>query len=332
MQSPSLHSQARTSHARYAEWVAQRNGYTFEILDGGEGCLFRIGRGAASAIFGGGPISSYPLNTSTAATIARDKVFTNQLLTLADVANLGGRCFCLSSEGRAIRGPGYEVDDAREYAEALGYPLFCKPINGSRGDFAELIRDAVALEQYMHRAVQRYRTIVIQPFYSAEEFRVFVFDDEPIFCIEKLPIRVTGDGVRSVRALLDTLNQRLTNLGISPYPPETQLSDSVGNPCAPETILPRGRTAEILGRRNVSVGADVILRTPIPSNLADIARRATRALGLRAAAVDLFCCTDGELRVVELNANPEITSLERLDRWDLIETLWLRLIEDALSR
>ena len=56
-----------------------------------------------------------------------------------------------------------------------------------------------------------------------------------------------------------------------------------------------------------------------------MARHAATALGLRAAAVDLFTDIDGDpanIRVIEVNANPSIRFLEDSGRDDLILKIW----------
>jgi glutathione synthase/RimK-type ligase-like ATP-grasp enzyme len=56
-----------------------------------------------------------------------------------------------------------------------------------------------------------------------------------------------------------------------------------------------------------------------------LARQAAQALGLRAAAVDLFTNIDSDLAamaVIEINANPSIRFLEDSAREDLILTIW----------
>ena len=55
------------------------------------------------------------------------------------------------------------------------------------------------------------------------------------------------------------------------------------------------------------------------------ARRAVKALGLRAAAVDLFTELEGDpeaVRVIEVNSNPSIRLLEECARDDLILKIW----------
>jgi glutathione synthase/RimK-type ligase-like ATP-grasp enzyme len=56
-----------------------------------------------------------------------------------------------------------------------------------------------------------------------------------------------------------------------------------------------------------------------------LARHAVRAVGLRAAAVDLFTDIDDdpeEMAVIEINANPSIRFLEDSGREDLILKIW----------
>jgi glutathione synthase/RimK-type ligase-like ATP-grasp enzyme len=56
-----------------------------------------------------------------------------------------------------------------------------------------------------------------------------------------------------------------------------------------------------------------------------MAQKAVRALGLRAAAVDLFADIGGNAQgvaIIEVNSNPSIRLLEELQRPDLILKIW----------
>ena len=58
---------------------------------------------------------------------------------------------------------------------------------------------------------------------------------------------------------------------------------------------------------------------------ADLARRSMTALGLRAAAIDIFTDIDNDpdnIRIIEVNANPSIRFLEDSGRDDLILRIW----------
>jgi glutathione synthase/RimK-type ligase-like ATP-grasp enzyme len=62
-----------------------------------------------------------------------------------------------------------------------------------------------------------------------------------------------------------------------------------------------------------------------PLKAVALATQATRALGLRVAAVDLFVGIGGEpdaMTVIEVNSNPSIRLLEESGRGDLILRIW----------
>ncbi len=325
--------QPLVAQCRYAQTVAGRHGFEFELLDP-DGYLFRVATGGASALIGAGPVSSYPLNSATAASIAHDKIFTNRVLDRHGIAHLGGRCFALTADGKNLRGSGHELADAIAYARQLGFPVFCKPISGSRGDFAEVIADEAAFEDFTHRASVRHRTVVVQPVFEGSELRVFVFDGEPLFCVEKLPVTLTGDGVRTVAELLFQRNSELTASGISSYPPGVVISGASRIPRPASAILTEvpadGERLELGGRRNLAVGAGVTPLDPVPDDAAAIAVEAVAAIGLRIGAVDLLRPAGLRHHVIEINANPDIVTLERLGRWDLIEHIWLRIFRALL--
>ena len=77
---------------------------------------------------------------------------------------------------------------------------------------------------------------------------------------------------------------------------------------------------------NLSAGGTMVLQSPrSESAVVALARRAAKALGLRAAAVDLFTEIGGDpeaMRVIEVNSNPSIRLLEDRERADLILKIW----------
>jgi glutathione synthase/RimK-type ligase-like ATP-grasp enzyme len=71
--------------------------------------------------------------------------------------------------------------------------------------------------------------------------------------------------------------------------------------------------------------------TDVPAPLAEIACRATDALGLRVSGVDIFDVSPmrdlSNLTVIEVNGNPSIASLSRIGRDDLVDRIWRTVIE-----
>lgn len=305
--------------AIYAEYAASALGLGFAELDAGTGLIFEVSANGKRAPFGAGRGSFFSQNTATAATLANDKHMANVLMARAGIATLGGNYFFLHDRHRAHRAPGHEHEDAYALFRSFGGVAFLKPLNGSRGDFAQLIKDETALTDYLDQVAAHYDAVIMQQIVTGHEYRVFVLDDEIVYSARKLPALITGDGKRSLRELLSAQETVLSHRGIS--------SATAKQPdAALDMVLAEGAPFALTGRMNRSAGAAMEFAEP---TLADdafaTARKALRALGLRAGAVDLFTHVDGDvsaLRIIEVNANPSIRFLEDSCRDDLIVRIW----------
>jgi len=302
----------------YAAYASAEFGLGFDDIDGGSGLAFRVASPTKAVYFGAGRCSWYPQNNATAATLASDKYFANRILEDAGVPTLGGDYFFLSGRHRALRPAGHEREDAFAYFEKLNGSAFLKPLTGSRGDFAQAIDDEAALGRYLDTVASHYDAVLMQPVVSGLEYRVFLLDDEIVYSARKFSPSLEGDGRRSVNELLIAHNATLRNRGLSSIDPAT-LPDAEF-----DVVLPKGERWEIPGRTNLSAGGRMALASPNAIALT-IAQAAVRALGLRAAAVDLFVDLGGDpssSAIIEVNSNPSIRLLEELQRPDLILKIW----------
>jgi hypothetical protein len=304
--------------AVYAAFACAELGLSFDDIDGGSGLSFRVSSTTKAAYFGAGRCSWYPQNNATAATLASDKYFANRVIEDAGVTTLGGDYFFLSARHRALRPAGHERDDAFACFRKLNGPAFLKPLTGSRGDFAQAVSDEAALGGYLHGVAAHYDAVLMQPVVNGTEYRVFCLDDEVVYSARKFPPALEGDGSRRARDLLDAHNTALKARGLSAI-------DVAAIPKGDlDKVLPVGERWEIPGRMNLSAGSRMALASPQADALA-LAKKAARALGLRAAAVDLFTDVGGNpesLAIIEVNSNPSIRLLEQLQRPDLILKIW----------
>jgi hypothetical protein len=303
----------------YAEYACAEFGLAFRDLDGGTGLVFSVGSSNEAIHFGAGRCSWYPQNSATASTLASDKYFANRILENAGVATLGGEYFFLHDRHRAHRPGGHEREDAHRYLKRLGGTAFVKPLTGSRGDFAQAIRDEASLIRYLDQVSQYYDAILMQPVVSSLEYRVFLLDGEVLYSARKYAPFVLGDGLGSIRDLLIAHSEALRSRGLSPA------AAIEGRDASLDAVLRKGERWEIPGRMNLSAGGTMVLESPHSDAALALARRAAQALGLRVAAVDLFIGIGGDpdaTRVIEVNANPSIRLLEDSDRGDLILKIW----------
>ena len=298
----------------YAEFACAEFGLTFRDLDGGSGLIFTIASKTKSVHFGAGRCSWYPQNSATASTLASDKYFTGKVLDEAGVRTIDGEYFFLHDRYRAHRPLGHERDDALAYLRKLGGSAFAKPLTGSRGDFAQRIHDEAALSRYLGDVAKYYDAVLIQPIVEGVEFRIFLLDDDALYCARKYPPFVRGDGVHTLRELFAAHNDALRARGLSP------VSSGDSDP-SPDAVLAKGERRDIPGRMNLSAGGTMVLEAAPSEAAVVLAKKAARALGLRVAAVDLFASIGGEpgaATVIEVNSNPSIRLLEESDRGDLI--------------
>jgi hypothetical protein len=303
----------------YAEYACAEFGLKFEEIDGGTGLIFNVGSRDKSASFGAGRCSWYPQNNAAASSLASDKFFTNVLLERAGVPTLGGRYFFLHQRYRAHRPPGHERSDALEYFAALNAAAFIKPLQGSRGDFAQAVHGETAFQEYLDRVSRYYDAILMQPVVSGREYRVFMLDGDILYTARKYPPSILGDGITALRELLTAHNAGLQSHGLSPAASNDSDIDL-------RVVLPKGERWEIPGRMNLSAGGRMVLETLRAEHPAcTMAQQAAKTLGLRIAAVDVFAEVDGDpkmTKIIEANSNPSIRLLEEGGRSDLILKIW----------
>jgi hypothetical protein len=301
-------------HAVFLSFACARYGVAFEPLEP-HGAVVRVGAPPRDTVLATtGRTCVYPLNTASAMALATDKHFTRIVLDFAGVANLGGEPFFLDPRRAALRPPGRERSDARAHLAARGFSAFCKPLAGSRGDFAERVRSAEGFEDWLARVSLHHDAIIVQDVFEGDEFRVFVVDDVTVYAVQRFAPSLRGDGVHTAGELLAsfTARQSRAGLSLSVLPSELRADD----------VLPSGASVSLGDRRNASVGGGVrLVALESLSDVVALAQAARRALGLRVAGVDVMRCADGP-RIVEVNANPAISHLEALDREDLVARVW----------
>ena len=301
----------------YAEFACAEFGLEFHDLDGGSGQLFSVASRDRLVHFGAGRCSWYPQNNATASTLASDKYFTSQILREAGVPALGGEYFFLHERHRAHRPAGHERSDAIACFKTLGGSAFVKPLTGSRGDFAQAVHGEAALIRHLDAVTKYYDAVLIQPIVEGIEYRVFLLDDDVLYCARKYPPFISGDGVHSFRELLAAHNDTLRARGLSPASmPEDPSLDAVPA---------KGERRDIPGRMNLSAGGTMMLANEPSEKAITLARQAARAIGLRVAAIDMFVDIGGDpdaIEIIEINSNPSIRLLEDSNRGDLILKIW----------
>ncbi len=322
------------SHARYAAHTARVLGYEFRSLDGDDCYLFEVRAGERRALFPLGHATPYALNRAHAYSLARDKSFATRVLAEAGLPTIPSTLFFANARQAAYRAPGREREDALAWAARAAFPMFMKPNQGSKGEFAEIIPDAAAFAAYLDRVGAVYDGVLAQPLLTGDEHRVIVLRGRALCAYRKRSPKIQGDGRGTLRTLLEAERAQWKSAARETPLSALQVRDRDGALYALDDTPPVGELV-IVGRANRAAGGDAdAIAAPAPEKLGALACAAARALDLDLAGVDIFDVSPardgGELVIIEVNANPAVETLEAQGRFDLIERIWAANFEAAL--
>jgi len=216
--------------------------------------------------------------------LAQDKEETNKIL-----ANCGlpvPKQELVRSADRAVRA-----------AERLGYPVVTKPYNGNHGRGISVgLATADAVRAGFEAAVEHSSSVIVETFLQGEDHRLLVVGGELIAATLRTPGQVVGDGVHTVRQLVDIVNQDprrgighekvMTRIELDAQA-DTMLAKqglSVDSVPAQDQAVPLRSTANLSTGGTATDVTDVIH----PDNR-EMAVRAVTAIGLDVGGVDFLC-------------------------------------------
>ncbi len=316
------------------ENVCAQAGYEFHCLDDYSKQLVRIASGKQFFLTGTGRINAYPLNNGPAASVARDKVFTYQTLEQAGIRVPVYEYYFLHEAYRAVRGDGREREHIAAGAERIGFPLFVKPLDGSRGNLAEIVQTQQELQHQVDRIAAVHHGLLLQPVLRGAEYRLFMIDDTPVFLYRRRPAYFRGDGARSIASFLKEENEHRVAQGLTPITTESPFLRNALNQAGLSLDEPLGRTAvfHYLPTANISGGGQISdFTTDISAPLAQWGQVVNDALSLRVGAIDFFApdglaATD-TLDLIEVNSNPSVAGLLQTGHQETVAQIWQLVCE-----
>ena len=216
--------------------------------------------------------------------LAQDKEETNKIL-----ANCGlpvPRQELVRSADRAVRA-----------AERLGYPVVTKPYDGNHGRGISIgLKNAEEVRAGFAAAAEHSNSVIVETYLQGEDHRLLVVAGELIAATRRTPGRVVGDGVHTVRELVDIVNQDprrgvghekvMTRLELDAQA-ETMLARQG---LTADSRIPADQVVALRSTANLSTGGTATDVTDIihPDNR-DMAVRAVTAIGLDVGGVDFLC-------------------------------------------
>jgi cyanophycin synthetase len=213
------------------------------------------------------------------------------------------------------------LEEAREKAERLGFPVLVKPLDANDGrGISGRIDSADELAGAWEAAAALHGEVVVERFVAGRDHRVLVVRGRVVAVAERIPAQVAGDGRRTVRELAEEANRDPRR---DPRDPAAPLVPIPLDGATEEFLARAGRTlgsvpaagerVELRGTANISTGGTSIDRTDeIHPRNAALCVLAAGAVGLDIAGIDVLTpdisipFDENGAAIIEVNASPGI--------------------------
>jgi cyanophycin synthetase len=244
-------------------------------------------------------------SSAIAESVAQDKELTKKLLAAAGVPVPVGR-------------PVSDAEDAWRAACEIGGPVVLKPRDGNQGKGVAVAvesREAVMVAYEM--AAEFRDEVIVERHLPGNDFRLLVVGNSLIAAARRDPPQVIGDGVHSVRALVEQVNRdprrsegHATSLTKIKFD-EIALARLATQGYSADSVPPKGQRIILRNNANLSTGGTATdVTDEVHPEVAARAVAAAQMIGLDVCGVDMVC--DNVRRpieeqgggIVEVNAAP----------------------------
>nr|WP_295083556.1 cyanophycin synthetase [uncultured Roseateles sp.] len=266
-----------------------------------QGSLVQFGWGAKQRRIWAAEVDA---TSAVSESIAQDKDLTKRLLQSAGVPV-------------PIGSPVHSVEEAWQVALEVGLPVVVKPQDGNQGKGVTV---NVVTREHMeiaYKAADEIGTVMVEKFLPGSDYRLLVIGDKLVAAARRDPPHVIGDGVLTVKQLVDKVNAdpkrgdghatSLTKIRFD----DIAVARLVQQDLTPESVPEKGRRVILRNNANLSTGGTATdVTDDVHPEVAARAIAAAQVVGLHVCGVDVVA--EGVLRpleeqsggIVEVNAAP----------------------------
>jgi len=266
-----------------------------------QGSLVQFGWGAKQRRIWAAEVDT---TSAVAESIAQDKDLTKRLLAAAGVPVPIGR-------------PVTDVDDAWVVAQEIGLPVVCKPQDGNQGKGVTVnivSREHLAIA---YKAAAEIGQVMVEKYLPGNDFRLLVVGDKLVAAARRDPPHVIGDGVHTVRELVDKVNAdprrgeghatSLTKIRFD----DIAIARLEVQGLEPSSVPEKGRRVILRNNANLSTGGTATdVTDDVHPEVAARAIAAAQCIGLEICGVDVLAesvhkpLEEQNGGIVEVNAAP----------------------------
>nr|WP_315230522.1 cyanophycin synthetase [uncultured Albidiferax sp.] len=248
--------------------------------------------------------AEFDLTSAVSEAIAQDKDLTKKLLHAAGVPVPLGR-------------PVDTVDEAWQVALEIGLPVVVKPQDGNQGKGVTVNIVDRAHMDIAFAAAAEIGEVMVEKFLPGSDFRLLVVGNKLVAAARRDPPQVLGDGVHTVRELVDIVNSdpkrgeghatSLTKIRFD----DIAIARLALQGLEPASVPDKGRRVILRNNANLSTGGTATdVTDDVHPAVAAQAVAAAQMIGLHICGVDVVCesmlkpLEDQHGGIVEVNAAP----------------------------
>ncbi len=213
---------------------------------------------------------------------------------------------------------GIDITLGEEYDISIfnNKPIVIKPVDTNFGLGITILKDynKSDVDDAVLLAFSHSNKIIIEEFFDGVEYRLLVIGDEVVSIVNRVAAHVVGDGIHTVKQLVDLKNENplrgsgyvlpLEKLKLSDF--ELNFIKNQGH--SVDDILDVGQILYLRENSNVSTGGDSLeVFDVIPSRFKEIALSAAKTLDVKICGIDMIINDDfTDYTIIEANFNPAI--------------------------
>lgn len=276
------------------------------------------------------------INGFASAELAKDKAYSNFFLKQFGYRVTEGKTFFNDHLCAKLAHP-RNIDDGFDYAQKLGFPVIVKPLNLSQG---VLVTKVYNQAEYYHVAKKIFQIkpgLIVEKFYSGNDYRILVLDNEIIAAYQRIPLFIVGDGKSNILELLQQKQEKFMKMGrtniikFDDFRISQKLQTQNLNL---DSVIPANDIIYLLDSANLSSGGEAVdFSENIHPDFQKLAINITKDIGLRLAGVDILAddITSPiiDYTLIEVNGSPGLNhyaaSSEVAAR--KVENLYLKILK-----
>ncbi|MCL4393136.1 hypothetical protein M1145_03265 [Patescibacteria group bacterium] len=262
------------------------------------------------------------INSGSSGDLTKDKGYTKFMLRNLKVNCPNGGEFLLPWWADTIRKSQEKhgnnniktIDQIAAYIqENLTYPIYVKPVNGSKGTDIYKVQNNEELDEII--AIyneKRVRVVIIEENIAMPDYRIVILDGKLISAYKRIPLKVKGNGKNSIEKLIIDLQKQYQLEGRDTLlnPNDTRIIQYLRDIGLNLDYIPSlAEIVTLLPISNLSAGGtSADITDKIHPKWVKLAKYIAKNFNLRLCGIDIACnditSTNSRYSVLEVNSSP----------------------------